>query len=562
MKLLLTILFTGCALFSSAQKKLSGFEKYGQITAAHLNVKEYDIDKEAGAVVLNKRRDLSIVGNVKGGFSLEDHFHSVIHILNKKSYDEATIEIPLYKNEALEEKIVTFKAVTYNLENEKISETKMKKGDIIYEKVDKNRILAKFTMPQVKEGSIIEFDYVTNSDFLMVPDTWYFQSTAMPVLWSEMTFTVPDFYDYRQLQLGYHRLYINERKSGKNQFTVMDQSTGNATDKFTFTTNVAEYRWVMIDIPALKEESYTRSVKNHIARMELLLMTQREPLKFHNYSTTWQEVMRDLNKSESFGQKLNANNNWLGDELKPLYSKTEDKLEKAKSIYAYVRDQYSHTDGGGIYMSDNLKNVFKAKKGKPAELNLLLTAMLRYAGINANPVVLSTAEHGYAFDYTPMISSMNYVIVQTDIDGKRYYLDASKARLGFDKLPINCYNGNARIVDDEASSILLTPDSIKESEVNQYFMFADPSGSWKGNARKQLGYYQSYSLRNKIVASGKEDYLKELKNAYPQNMSISDLEMEALTDLDEPMTVSYNIAIDKGDDDIIYLNPTFNEGFK
>ena len=562
MKLLFTLLFTGCALFSTAQKKLSDFEKYGRITPAHLQVKEYDIDKEAGAVILNKRRDLSIVGNGKSGFSLENHYHSVIHILNKKSYDEATIQISLYKDESLEEKITSFKASTYNLENGKVSEIKLKKSDIIYDKVDKNHIEAKFTMPQVKEGSIIEFDFITNSDFIMVPDPWYFQTTTVPVLWSEMTFAVPEFFNYRQLQLGYHPMFINDKKSEKLNFSVSEQRSATGSDRFEFTANVTEYRWVMINLPTLKEESYTRSVKNHIARMELLLMAQRDPLSFHNYTTTWKEVMKDLNKSESFGQRLNTNNNWLGDELKPLYSKIENPLEKAEAIYAYVRDQYSHTAGGGIYMSDNLKSVFKAKKGTPAELNLLLTAMLRYAGIDANPVLLSTAEHGYAFDYTPMISSMNYVIVQTDIQGKRYYLDASKPRLGFNRLPTNCYNGNARVADAEASPILLTPDSLMESQVDQYFIFADSTGAWKGFVKKNLGYYNSYSLRNKIAGSGKEDYFKEIKKEYPQNIAISDLQFEALENPDIPMNVNYNISIDKGDEDIIYLNPTFKEGYK
>ena len=562
MKLLLTVMLTCCTIISTAQKKSSGFEKFGQINPTHLKVKEYPIDKEAGAVFLNKRRDLAIIGNDKSSFSLEDHHHSVIHILNKKSYDEATIEIPLYKNDNFEEKIITFKASTYNLENEKVIETKVKKADIVYEKVDKNRIVAKFTMPQVKEGSIIEFDFTTNSDFIMVPDPWYFQSATAPVLWSEMTFTVPEFFDYRKLQLGYYPLFINENKTRKDNFTVSEQGSTTGSGRFNFSAGVTDYRWVMVDLPSFKEERYIRSVKNHIARLELLLMSQREPLAFHDYTTSWEKVMKDLNKSESFGQKLNTNNNWLGDELKPLFSKTEDKLEKAKAIFAYVRDQYAHTTGGGIYMTDNLKSVFKAKKGTTAELNLLLTAMLRYAGIDANPVLLSTSEHGYAFDYTPMISSMNYVIVQTDIEGQRYYLDASKARMGFNRLPVNCYNGNARVADDNASAISLTAELLKESELDQYFIFADSAGKWEGNVKKRLGYYDSYSLRNQIATGGKDDYLKEIKKNYPQNISINDLQFEATEDLDVPMSVNYNIAIDLKDENIIYLNPTFNEGFK
>jgi hypothetical protein len=83
----------------------------------------------------------------------------------------------------------------------------------------------------------------------------------------------------------------------------------------------------------------------------------------------------------------------------------------------------------------------KARKGNVAEINLLLTAMLRYAGLEAYPVILSTTEHGYALEMFPMIRNFNYVITQLKLPGKNMYLDASYPTMAFGRLAPDCLAG-------------------------------------------------------------------------------------------------------------------------
>jgi hypothetical protein len=49
-----------------------------------------------------------------------------------------------------------------------------------------------------------------------------------------------------------------------------------------------------------------------------------------------------------------------------------------------------------ILVMKALKKAYKDKTGNVAEINLMLTAMLRYAGLNANPVLVSTRSNGIA----------------------------------------------------------------------------------------------------------------------------------------------------------------------
>src|SRR6186997_2941791 len=87
------------------------------------------------------------------------------------------------------------------------------------------------------------------------------------------------------------------------------------------------------------------------------------------------------------------------------------------------------------------KNILKDKKGSEAEINLLLVAMLRKAGLPADPLMLSTKSHGYALPVYPIMDKFNYVVCRTAIGGKTFYLDASRPRLGFGRLTWECYNG-------------------------------------------------------------------------------------------------------------------------
>lgn len=177
MRKLLTVLFGGLLLQATAQE--NPYTKFGRITPQTLQTKIYPVDSAANAVVLSDRGEAAIEGNSKGWFSVTTRRHRVVHILNKAAYDMADVEVSLYTNGTAEEKLVDVKAVTYNLEGGKLTETKLERSNIFTEKRSKNRIIKKFTLPGVKEGSIIEYQYEVSSDFISNIDPWTFQGSTL-----------------------------------------------------------------------------------------------------------------------------------------------------------------------------------------------------------------------------------------------------------------------------------------------------------------------------------------------------------------------------------------------
>jgi hypothetical protein len=146
-----------------------------------------------------------------------------IKVINKKGFEVATEYNQLYysKDDHLSERVVSLKGYTYNLDNGNIVETKLGKENIFEETVDKNRKLHKFTMPAVKEGSVIDYAYTIESDYLFNLQPWNFQG-SYPVTWTEYSVTIPDFLRYVTLMQGTYPFFVNSRTTKNSSYLVRD----------------------------------------------------------------------------------------------------------------------------------------------------------------------------------------------------------------------------------------------------------------------------------------------------------------------------------------------------
>jgi transglutaminase-like putative cysteine protease len=437
-------------------------------------------------------------------------------------------------------------------------ETKLNKDAVFTEKESKKYVRKKFTLPGIKEGSIIEYEYRITSDFLFSLQPWSFQG-ASPCLWSEFRLSVPQFLNYVFLSNGNHPFYIRDKKDRIDNFDVREANTAQATESYRFSSGVTEYRWAMKDVPEIKEERFTSSVANHVSKIEFQLSGYREPLTFKNILGTWSDVTQELLKDEDFGSALDKTNGWIGDITKPLLAGTASEEEKARKIFMYVRDNITCTAYNGIYAYQSLKNILKNKNGTVSEINLLLTAMLRYADIQAEPVLLSTKEHGLVYPIYPIVSRFNYVVTQATIGGLPYMLDASHARLGFGKLLPDCYNGHARIVNAAATPMDLFPDSLSERKITSVFMSHTAKEKWVGTIQQTPGYYESYQIRDKVKEKGEDDFFKEVKKGYGMDLDIEETGIDSLNKYELPVKVHYTVRLKGEDEDIMYMNPMFGD---
>src|SRR6476646_2583670 len=202
-----------------AQDKSSA--KFGEISPANFNLPNTDIiDSNTNAVIIADVGSSTFVGNKKGWFTLVFKRYTRIKILNEKAFHLATVHIPLYVKDDDRETLVDLKAFTHNLENGKVISTKLEKSDLFQDKLDKNHLENKFTMPAIKAGSIIEYSYTVNSDFLFDMQPWAFQYVNYPCLWSEYETIVPNLLIYIAATQGFYPFSINESKLGRQNYLV------------------------------------------------------------------------------------------------------------------------------------------------------------------------------------------------------------------------------------------------------------------------------------------------------------------------------------------------------
>ncbi len=570
-KFLAFLCLTLCAFVNlQAQSKSYEFKK---IKPADFSLEGITVDTSYGAIVLADVGKSSFEGNNKGWFTLVYKHQRRVRIINKNGFDIATVSIPLYHSTKSddEERLESIKATTYNLVDGKVVETDLNKNDVFKEVQDRSHTLKKFTLPAVKEGSIIEYSYSISSDFLFNLQPWSFQG-SYPRLWSEYELNLPQFFQYVFLSQGSKDFFIKDSKEKFQNFSIRETSRGeygsasNRDNVFNLSSTNTVSRWVKKDVPAIRQENFTSTVNNYIARIQFQMSGQQFPdMPYRDIMGSWPKLALELLKDKDFGAEIATDNQWLNETMASLNLNSKDSMEKVRAIYNYVQQNFSSKGMKGIYISQPVKETFKSKKGYEADMNMLLTLMLLRAGYKADPVILSTKSHGFPTETYPLIHQYNYVISKVWIGDKAYYLDASDRSLGFAKLPQFCYNGIGVSINLSPATEALYPDNLMEAKVTNVVLMNDEKNknAWAGDLSSYLGYYESVDIRDEISEKGKEAYVNKLKESYTGDYAISDVKLGSLEDKDQVVLMKYNMKIDRGgENNLIYFNPMIKEGMK
>jgi hypothetical protein len=548
-----------------AQDKKCPVKKFGAVSDKDFDISKLNIDTTNGAVIIADKGLTIFQGSEKGAFELIFKRETCIKIINKNGFGLANVEVPLYINNQDKEKLLNVHATTYNLEDGKVIATKFDDNAIFEDKKDKNHIVEKFTLPDVKEGSIIEYSYTVSSDFIFNLQPWVFQQ-EYPTAWSEYEVDVPDFFEYVNLTQGYQPFYSKTESTTAIPYnSVVSENGSYGSDNLLSITEDTKYqKWIMTDVPALKEEPYTTSIQNHIAKIEFQLKGIQYPHEpYEEVMHTWPKVADELLHEDDFGSSLSKTNGWLDVDMSTIVSGAKSCIDSARKIYYYVKNNFKSTGIHGVLEDKSMKEVFKDKSGSSQEINMLLAVMLRHENLNADPVILSTRANGYTQPLYPLLDQYNYVITKLDIDSVDYFLDASRSYLGFGRLPEYCYNGIGAEIATAPTMISFSPDSLQESKMRILTLFCDTTkpGSWNGTCSSYLNYSESSDLRSELLNNGMDEYKKQLKSSFAEGIDISNITVKDVADCEQPLQVNYGLSIQGDNSNIIYFNPIIKDPY-
>src|SRR6185436_9831652 len=106
-------------------------------------------------------------------------------------------------------------------------------------------------------------------------------------------------------------------------------------------------------------------------------------------------------------------------------------------IHHYVRKNMVWNGYDNIWALDGVKAAWKDKKGTTGEINLILVNLLKDAGLDASPMLVSTHDHGRVTPMVPSFAQFNEVIAYVKIGDKQYYLDATEKNTPSHLIPKN-----------------------------------------------------------------------------------------------------------------------------
>ena len=513
--------------------------EFGEVSKEELNEKYYVKDSSANAAILYKRQ-YTYIESANGRHTLITEIQERIKFYSKDGFEHATEQVNLYVNGSTHESVSKIKAYTYNLQNGKIEKTKLDKDQIFETEVSYNYEQVNFTMPNVQEGSIVEFKYQIRSPYIWNIDEFRFQYD-IPVKKLEAQLRTPEGFKFRPTPKGF--IYFNTDYS-----VQMDHRIG-------MNVNIKTYD--LVDIPALKEESFVDNIHNYRAGVVFELISVELPQYFKSYAHSWSDVAATIGSTDDYKNQLNKTNAFDDDIDALLRETAPDQLDKMKAIFDYVKSiiKWNGIDGKNFY--NGIKKTLKEKTGNAADINLLTVAMLRYAGIEANPLVLSTKDNLVPF--FPTVDRLNYVIALAEIEGQQYFMDATDEFSDINLLPVKVYNWQGLYINNNKE--IWKQVSLKEPNKAQTMYMLDltleESGEIDGSVKSRFTNHAAYHYRNRFKDADEDSYIKNLESRY-DDIEISDFNNKNTDSYSGYVSESFNFYSDNLTEvvsDKIYFSP-------
>ncbi|MBC7891199.1 MAG: DUF3857 domain-containing protein, partial [Sphingobacteriaceae bacterium] len=506
---------------------------------ADVLTRTYSADTSAEAVVLNDYGRAYLDKGEDGRYQVNYTRHTRIKILKKPGYNQATVNVYFRRQRAGEEESVRdVEGRTHNANGSGgVQSASLGMKDVFEEKLGEGYFVKRFTLPDVHEGSVVEFSYRLVSDFVFNIRDYDFQRD-IPVRRSDYELSLPPGFEYRVLFQGFESL-------------VVDESQRNLNDG-------VRYHWAMQNLPALREEPYLTNAGDYVAKVRFELVRVSLPGQSpRTFSQKWEDLDRTLLSDENFGGALNRTN-FLTDLGKSLAQQFPDTLARINAVHEHLKRHLTWNGQHRIWTETSLKNAYERRTGNAGEVNLTLVGLLREAGLEAHPVVLSTRAHGKIPTDYPLLSWFNHVVALTRVGGRDLLLDATSPLLPPDMLPLDCLNETGRLIHIRRPRWVSLRPRQRSTLVHTLAFTIKPNGSLSGTVETALGGYQALRRRTDVQAEGWPAFLlKGLPAQFP-DFTLSEARVENADSLHRLLVVRCSLKNEGSEHETVgrfYLTP-------
>ena len=502
------------AVHSSAQEF-----KWGKISDEELKMTAIAEDPEANAVVLFHRGTIKITPV----FGMAMDVHKRVKVLTEAGKEYANVAIYYYK----EDDVKNLQAFCYTPEGKKF---KLDKKQIFEQSSSRNWRKKVFTIPGVQTGTVFEYKYQLLSKYINHLQPWVFQGVEFTRL-SQIEVFLPSGFAYSAVIRNMNENeFASEQKDTHNPYDIRKTAT-----KFTYT---------VVDKPGIKEEPYMTAIRDYFASIlfQLLSFQRTDGFKI-DFSKNWDQ-MADLVWPEF--KNFVGQDGGLKSATRERIGSLDDPLEKMKRIYDFVREEVTTLDKVILWGNDFKKpaDVYNRKEGGINEKNMLLINMLKNAGFDARPLLISTRSNGVINETWITLQQFNRVIAYVELDNKNYFLNSASRYCPFGQLTPEYDVGQGLLITERTAQIIpIKPLKVKNrQDITTDALLAD-NGDLKVQA--QLSFHGLNGVMERAILE-KIDIDKYLTENIKQIHTDAVLDTFSYTDMDscqKPLQLNMTFSV-------------------
>ena len=508
--------------------------RYGKISKEEKSLKKTELDPDANAVILCDFGEINFHGN-----SVEISRHTRIKILNQQGVNEANIVLPYFSKDN-SEKIYRIKAQTINIDKDgKLEKIKVKKNELYTVDASKNWKERRFTFPDVKAGTIIEYQYTKESKNVVSLEEWTFQN-KLPTLISHLNVLVGGNLDYRIVYNG-NRLI---KKYGNE----------NANS------------WSLENLPPLKEEPFCPNPEDYIESIRFQLAGYKRyssmpggGSEYVRLMDTWENLAKDILALPKYKNILNRKRE-ANKLILQIIDESDSEIEKVQKIYSFIQNEIDWNGKYRLFPKEKFSTIMERKRGSSAEVNLCLVRLLKSAGLSANPLIISTKGNGLVTKKYPLYNQFNHVLAQVKIGEKDILMNAISKFRPYDllgKKDLNPFGyllskNEARWIDIEypkkTKTVIVNDFKFEKEALKVIVTYA----FFKHDAAKYREEFDIKKENGNFITTYLQNYMDE------NEMDLDSFKVKNEMDLEKPFSFTCYFSKkleDELEEDLIYLNP-------
>jgi len=462
--------------------------EFGMIPDSLYRMQLYGPDPSAPYFYAYKEVEISFEEDEKSIVAILD-YHVRIKVFDADAREASIIAIPYYFENEIES-VEQIRGRTYRPDR---TYTLLDESAVRTINLNARYNVKEFTMPDVGDGSVIEYGYRVRRRYIEeLPD--FYLSHQAPTAVAKATIRYPRYLRYDVVPTDF---------SGDVRHIEQRIDTSRVPKVFSIPQPepLVLQHWIARDIPAVEEEAFISSIDDYRGKLKFQLAEFGIPRQ--ELENSWDIVAAQIRKNRNPWSVIDRNRRAraLG---KRIAGQTRSAEAAQDSIFRYLNETASFSERRTAFSETSDDSVLSGRVADQAAINQTLIAMLDGAGIDAWPLLISNRQFGRINRSFPSFYQFNGLVAYSEIDGRTWFMDASFPHSHPNLIPVASYNENGMVLKRDAYEwIEIRPENSLYAMSIGMDARLDGEGNLSGSIRASHFGYPAQLIREQ-VANGKE----------------------------------------------------------